>query len=217
MKTVAIVQSCYIPWKGYFDLIGAVDHVAGDAQLARQFGQAVAVGAGRAADHDHHVHLRRHQLHRVLPVLGGVADVLLLRRAPYFKSVSDILEPCFRQRSYEYLTELNQALLSVVCGQLQIDTQITGSWNYQLADGKSERLVDLCRQAGATEYISGPAAKDYLEPTLFEEAGIKLTWFDYSGYPEYPQLWGAFAHGVSVLDLLFNCGPQARNYMKLER
>lgn len=81
-------------------------------------------------------------------------------------------------------------------------------------DGKSERLADLCLQAGGTEYVTGPSARDYIDPVLFEQMGVTLTWFDYSGYPDYPQLWGDFAHGVSILDLLFNCGKDAPRYMR---
>jgi hypothetical protein len=83
-----------------------------------------------------------------------------------------------------------------------------------LQPGRTERLAGLCQQAGATRYISGPAARDYIEPQVFDEAGVTLSWFDYAGYPEYPQLWGDFAHGVSILDLLFNCGKNARSYMR---
>mgnify|MGYP004447187781 FL=1 len=83
-----------------------------------------------------------------------------------------------------------------------------------LADGKTERLVSLVRDAGGSEYLSGPAAKDYIVDSCFEEADIRLTYMDYSGYPEYPQLFGDFEHAVSILDLIFNCGPDAPSYMK---
>ena len=75
------------------------------------------------------------------------------------------------------------------------------------------RLVGICVAAGATHYLSGPAARAYLRPELFSEAGIVLEYADYSGYPEYPQPHGAFVHGVSVLDLLFNVGPDAPRYL----
>jgi len=83
-----------------------------------------------------------------------------------------------------------------------------------LVEGKTERLLSLCQQAKATEYISGPAAKGYLDESLFSRAGIGVTFFDYSNYPVYPQLWGEFEHGVTILDLLFNCGLDAPKYMK---
>jgi CubicO group peptidase (beta-lactamase class C family) len=69
-------------------------------------------------------------------------------------------------------------------------------------------------QAGGTEYISGPSARDYIEENVFSDLGLKLTWFDYTGYPVYPQQWGAFTHGVSILDLLFNCGKDSSRYMR---
>jgi hypothetical protein len=75
--------------------------------------------------------------------------------------------------------------------------------------------VSLCHQAGASEYYSGPAGKDYIQSQLFERAGIKLQFVDYSGYPEYPQLFPPFEHHVSILDLLFNAGPDALRYMKV--
>ena len=105
-------------------------------------------------------------------------------------------------------------MIEWVCQKLGIDTKISNSWDYNIIDGKTERLADLCLQANGREYISGPAAKDYVDETVFSSLGIKLTWFDYSDYPEYPQLWGAFEHGVSIVDLLFNCGREASRYMK---
>lgn len=139
------------------------------------------------------------------------------RRAPYFAEVAAILEPYYLAREYQGISELNRTLIEAICGMLGIQTMLKWSWDYQLAEGKTERLVDLCRQAGATTYISGPAARDYIEPHLFSDAGIALRYFDYSGYPEYPQLWGAFEHGVSIVDLLFNCGQSARDYMKFPK
>ena len=80
--------------------------------------------------------------------------------------------------------------------------------------GKSERLASLCEQAGGTTYISGPAAKAYMDVDEFTKRNISVEWFDYDGYSEYPQLWGEFVHGVSILDLLFNCGKDSETYMK---
>jgi hypothetical protein len=102
----------------------------------------------------------------------------------------------------------------MISDYLGITTRISSSWDYELIEGRTERLVALCRQAGGTEYISGPAAKAYIDHHAFADAGIKLTWFDYSGYPSYAQLWGGFVHEVSVLDLLFNCGKEAPHYMR---
>jgi len=75
------------------------------------------------------------------------------------------------------------------------------------------KLVDLCRQSGATDYLSGPAAKGYMG-SAFQEANIAITWMDYSNYPEYDQLFPPFEHSVSVIDLIFYEGPDCKKYMK---
>lgn len=139
------------------------------------------------------------------------------KRAPYFDVIAAKLEPLYLQREYTYLSELNRILIEFVCGQLGIKTKISNSWDYSLVGGQTERLVNLCEQAGAAEYISGPSARDYLDETMFANRGIKLAWFEYGDYPEYPQLWGNFEHAVSILDLLFNCGDNAPKYMKCVR
>lgn len=139
------------------------------------------------------------------------------RRAPHFEEVAAIFEQLYIQRQHKNLSALNQDFIEAICAYLNITTRISHSWDYQLLEGKSARLADLCTQVGATEYISGPAAKDYIEEDVFTERGIKLTWFDYDGYPEYPQLWGDFTHGVTILDLLFNCGKDAPRYMRYVR
>ena len=136
------------------------------------------------------------------------------RRAAYFDEIAVLFEPLYLAEGYTHLSKLNRRFIEVVCRYLGIQTMIKNSWDYNLIEGKTERLADLCSQAGGTEYITGPAAKEYVEERAFTERGIKLTWFDYDGYPVYPQLWGEFNHGVTVLDLLFNCGKNAQGYMR---
>lgn len=135
-------------------------------------------------------------------------------KAAHYQEVSEQLAPLYRGRGYELLSDLNRTLIEWVCGYLGINTKLSNSWDYRSVEGKTERLVDICVRAEADEYVSGPAARNYIDESQFAQQGIKLTWFDYSGYPEYPQLWGEFEHGVTILDLLFNCGPDAVKYMK---
>ena len=124
------------------------------------------------------------------------------------------MEPLYLDTAHTHLSELNRLFLEAICDYLGIGTTIRNSWDYELGDGQTERLVSLCAQSGASEYVSGPAAKDYVDEQLFAKAGIALTWFDYEGYREYPQLWDGFVHRVSIVDLLFNCGPNASEYMR---
>ena len=72
----------------------------------------------------------------------------------------------------------------------------------------------MCLAAEADVYISGPSAKVYLQEEKFAAKGITVEWFDYAGYPEYPQLWNDFVHQVSIVDLLMNCGKSAPEFMK---
>jgi hypothetical protein len=136
-------------------------------------------------------------------------------RASCFRPIADWLEQLYSEATgFTHLSQINRHFIEAVCIRLGIATKISSSCDYEMIDGKTERLADLCRQAGGTDYVSGPAARDYIEPEVFRAHGIGLHWFDYSGYPTYPQVWGPFEHGVTILDLLFNCGAEAPRYMK---
>jgi len=226
MKKVAILQSNYIPWKGYFDMIAAVDEfiLYDDMQYTRrdwrnrnqiktpQGGQWLTVPVKAKGKFDQSI--RQTEIDGdEWRDLHWKALSLNYRRARYFSEVVEFIEPLY-QNSYRTISELNRAFIEALCVYLEITTKISNSWDYQLIEGKTERLSNLCQQAGATQYISGPSAKDYIDPIIFSDAGIALTWFNYEGYPEYPQLWGDFSHGVSILDLLFNCGKDSPNYMR---
>jgi WbqC-like protein family len=224
-KKVAILQSNYIPWKGYFDMIAAVDEfiIYDDVQFTKndwrnrnqiktpQGVQWLTVPVGQ--------NINRRIRDVVLPnALWQVKHWKTIeanyRRAQHFDNAAPYIAPLYLDKEHASLSLLNRALIEAVCAYLGIQTKISASWDYTTGEGKTERLVDLCQQAGASEYISGPAAKDYLDEGLFAKQGIGVSWFDYSGYLPYTQLWGDFVHGVSILDLLFNCGRDAPNYMR---
>ena len=104
--------------------------------------------------------------------------------------------------------------VSSLCQVIGIDTKRSWSTDFATPDDKSERLLAICQQLAATCYLSGPAAACYLDVAKFQQAGIEVAWMDYGNYPEYRQLFGPFEHGVSVLDLLFNVGPDCQAYLK---
>jgi len=227
MKKVAILQSNYVPWKGYFDMIAAVDEfiIYDDMQYTRRDwrnrNQIKTPQGVQWLTVPVRVKGKYHQTIRETEIdgTGWAADhwralAQNYRRAPHFPEIADWLEPLYLGERHSHLTALNRRFIDAICGYLGITTKITNSWDYVLGDGKTERLAGLCVQAGGGEYISGPAARDYIDPKVFEDEGVKLSWFDYDGYPEYPQLWGPFTHGVSILDLLFNCGKDSRRYMR---
>lgn len=228
-KRVAILQSNYIPWKGYFDLINMVDEfiLYDDMQYTR-----------RDWRNRNKIRTREGSTWLTIPVEvkgkyfqaiketkvsdpgWGKSHWASIRhnyaKAPHFAEYRELFEDLYlgQAAAEPLLSDVNHRFITAICGALGISTPITWSMDYAIVDGKTERLVDLCRQAGATEYISGPAAKDYIVEDLFREAGIGLSWMDYSGYPEYPQMFEPFDHYVSVIDLIFNCGPAAQRYMK---
>ncbi len=227
MKKVAIVQSNYIPWKGYFDMIAAVDEfiLYDDMQYTR-----------RDWRNRNQIKTPQGVQWLTVPVLvkgkyfQKIRDTELdgtewqdihwkalttnYKRAPYYAEVAKLLEPLYCEQTYTHLSTLNRTFLQSICRYIGINTTISVSSDYTLIEGKTERLADLCAKAGGTEYISGPAARDYVDEQVFVEYNLKLTWFDYAGYAEYPQLWGEFVHGVSIVDLLFNCGSKAGASMR---
>ena len=230
MKIIAINQSNYIPWKGYFDMIASVDEfiLYDDMQYTRRDwrnrNQIKTPQGQQWLTVPVQVKGKYHQTIRETEIDGQdwsekhwKTICQHYRRAPHFTEVALILEPLYLQQGYTHLSVLNRTLIETICSYLGITTKISNSWDYTLTEGKSERLADLCIQAGGTEYISGPAAKDYIDSSVFNELNLKLTWFDYDGYPEYPQLCGEFIHGVSILDLLFNCGKDSSRYMRYVR
>ena len=227
MKKIAIVQSNYIPWKGYFDLIAVVDEfiLYDDIQYTkldwRNRNQIKTPRGRKWLSVPVKVKGRYKQTIRDMEINGTHwtekhwrALSQNYRDAPHFKEVAAVLERLYLQCQHTHLSMLNRSFIEAVCAYLGITTKISSSWDYRLIDGKTERLADLCMSAGGTEYISGPAGKNYVDESIFSDRGIKLIWFSYEGYPEYPQLWGEFTHAVTILDLLFNCGNDAPRYMK---
>lgn len=225
MKRVAILQSNYIPWKGYFDMIAAVDEfiIYDDMQYTKNDWRNrnriktpkglewLTIPAGQDISRlikDVELSDFRWQIKHWKTLVSNYG------KSPCFDNVAEWLQPLYLTQQHTNLSSLNCQFIKSICNYLKIETKISHSWDYTLAEGKTERLVDLCVQAGATEYISGPAAKNYLDEKLFSDKKIQLEWFDYSGYPHYLQLWGGFTHEVSILDLLFNCGERATEYMK---
>lgn len=227
MKKVAIVQSNYIPWKGYFDLIAAVDEfiIYDDMQYTKRDWRnrnKIKTSQGlRWLTVPIQVKGKYFQRIRETEIDGGKWQVEHWKtlktsygKAEYFNYIALELESLYLEETYTHLSILNLRFIHWVCEKLTINTKIRDCCEYELVEGKTERLLSLCQQSEATEYISGPAAKGYLDEDLFSRSGISVTFFDYSNYPVYPQLWGEFEHGVTVLDLLFNCGLDSPKYMK---
>jgi hypothetical protein len=222
---VAILQSSYIPWKGYFDLIHDVDRFVfyDDVQYTRRDWRS------------------RNRLKSVqgsawlsVPTFGDRSQLICevrfadpgwqdthwktithcYGRARHFKRYRDFVADIYLGRRWETLSEFNQESTRRVGREvLGIETEFQDSRAYGAEGAKRNRIMDLVRKTGATTYISGPAARDYLDEAEFRAIGVELVWKDYSGYPEYPQLSAPFEHAVSILDVVFNVGPDAPWYI----
>jgi hypothetical protein len=226
-KKVATVQSNYIPWKGYFDLINMVDEfiLFDDAQYTRRDWRnrnLIKTKDGlKWITIPVDVKGKYYQKIKETKVSDSKwgkkhwhSIVCNYSKAKHFKAYRDIFEELYLNNSEIYLSKINYRFMKGICKILGIKTKISWSMDYKLINGKTERLVDLCQQANATEYISGPSARGYIDDNLFNVENIKLSYIDYSNYPEYSQLFPPFQHGVSIIDLIFNEGPDSQKYMK---
>jgi hypothetical protein len=221
MKTVGCIQSSYIPWRGYFDIIRRSDVFVfhDDIQYTKQDWRnrnRIKTAGGLAWLT---VPVRKETTH-------GVIDEVLIdntrdwgsrhwrqieanyQRAPHFPLYAAFLEDALSRR-WERLSQLNQYLTAAVCRFLEIETPLIDSRGLGLRGRKTDRLVDLCLALDGDRYLSGPSARNYIEPEKFSSAGIALEYMTYR-YAPYPQQFAPFVEGASIVDLLFNCGPDSR-------
>ena len=227
MSILATVQSNYIPWKGYFDLINKADIFVfrDDVQYTKDSWRnrnRIITANGpiwltipvRLEHHDQissdikiadpdwaEKHWRRIDQH--------------YRTASYFSMYKDAVKDVYEKtRKMEYLCSINHEFIRFFCYALSIETPLMPISNYQLSGDRNEKLIDLCRQANCNTYLSGPTAKVYIDNELFEKNGIKVEYMQYGPYPEYKQSYTPFNHEVSILDLFFHTGSDARKYME---
>jgi WbqC-like protein len=229
LKSIAISQTNYIPWKGYFDGIRSVDTFVlyDDAQYTRRDWR----NRNRIKTKDGMLWLtipvevkgRFHQSIRETKINNRdwaaqhwKTITACYSKARHFKEMEPYFKRLYdRASGLEYLSDVNFLFLDEISSLLGIKTEWKWSNEFQLTTGDAtDRLLSICRQAGATDYFTGPAAKNYLNETLFQSEGIRIHYYDYNGYPVYRQLHGDFLHEVSIIDLLLNEGGEAIKYMK---
>ena len=112
------------------------------------------------------------------------------------------------ERPWTRLVDLDLAVTGLLAGWLGLARETHRASALGIAGKQSERLLALCRHVGATRYLSGNSAQEYLDTELFSRHGIAVEWQDYV-HPVYPQLHGEFVPYLSTVDLLFNCGPES--------
>jgi hypothetical protein len=224
MPTCVILQPSYLPWRGYFDLVHEADafvfydDVQYDKHGWRNRNRIKTAGGTQWL---------------TVPVLskGNVSSGVAIKdvaiawtqdwakkhlatikqayaRAPFFKEYLPVVEGLFAKR-YERLVDLTVESTITLARSLGIThTRFVRSSELDIGGGKTERLVNITKHLGADRYLSGPSARDYLEPQLFADAGVALDYKVYD-YVEYEQLHPPYDPQVSILDLLFMKGPNA--------
>lgn len=226
-KTVAIVQSSYIPWRGLFDLIASVDEfiLLDDVQYTRRDWrnrnriktprgpQWLTIPVQVSGRYTQRICETRVAEKR-WPASHWEILRLNYREAPGFDYCRDFVEEAYRTAPGPYLSDINRHFITRVCDRLEIETPITDSRNYGAAGAKTDRLIDLCRKAGASQYVSGPTARAYLDEDRFTSAGLTVSWFRYGPYPEYEQVHPPFEPRVSIVDVLFCVGEQASRFIR---
>lgn len=225
MKRVAVIQSNYIPWKGYFDIINDVDLFVfyDDVQYTKN-------------DWRNRNKIKTPKGSEWLTIPVNASNDLLIcevemsnpnliskhyktlnalySKAPYFKRYKPFLEHVYMEQKWSNLSEMNQYLIKHISKEfLGINAEFKDSREYDSNGRKLNRLIDILKKAKAEVYVSGPAAGDYIDLTRFKEEEIQLVYKDYKGYPEYEQFHPPFDHYVSILDLLFHAGPDSAYYI----
>ena len=222
---VGVIQSNYLPWRGYFDFIDAVDlfvihddlqYTKGDWRNRNRIKTphgtrwiTVPVHHERTSQLicetaiDHSRDWRREHRQMIEANLAA---------APFLVDVVGLLQPVWDAR-HATISQLNVAMLSAVCGYLGIRTPMRMSSEFALRAARTERLIELLTKVGATTYVSGPSARAYLDERKFRDVGIRLEYKAYD-YTPYRQCWGPFEGAVSIVDTIANCGSDARRLMK---
>jgi WbqC-like protein family len=219
VKRLALIQSAYVPWKGFFDLVDRCDELV------------IYDTAGYSKGHWHNrnrIKTANGTKWLTIPVkssgrlgqpintvevqLGWAASHLAAIRQAYGRSphaaeIMPIIEKLYCEIGPELsLSKVNEIMLRALCDRLRIGTSIVHDTLYASSGVRTDRIVSICRAASATHYLSGPSAKAYIEPQKFMAADIQLEWMQYGPYEPYEQQHGSFEHTVSILDALFSLG-----------
>jgi hypothetical protein len=223
-RRVAVLQSCYLPWRGYFDLMQSVDVFVfyDDVKYTKNDWRnrnivkmrrspvwlTIPIGNEATRQRICDVEIRSHRWQlkhwRTLNQCYGKCD-FFARYAPFF-------EDLYCRQTWKSLSELNQLLIRQLAEWLGIEVEFRDSRSFELKGKKLDRLLDLLTQLEATTYFSGPAARAYIDPSEFARRDIDLKFMEYR-YPEYPQGEPPFLPNMSVVDLLFRFGPDSGKFI----
>lgn len=225
MKKIAILQSNYIPWKGVFDMMHQVDEFVflEDVQYTKRDWRnrnkiqtdkglrwlTIPVESNSTSQLLCEVRINNNEP-------WAMSHFDLIRRnylsAPYFDKYKGLLEQIYLEKKFDLLSEFNIYTNILIARELGISIKFVNSFDLCSSGKKDDKLIEICSKLGATHYLSGPAAQNYIIEDKFNRNNIKLEYINYS-YPEYVQLSNHFEHGTTILDLIFNCGNNSNYYI----
>ncbi|OGO27356.1 MAG: hypothetical protein A2W33_08100 [Chloroflexi bacterium RBG_16_52_11] len=228
MTNCVILQPSYIPWRGYFhqvqkaELFVFYDDVQYDKRSWRNRNRIKTASSTRWLSIPVHSrgaqteHIPINQIRICWDTPWNVEHWKTIehayRKAPYFEVLAPEIYG-FYHLHYELLADFTTEFTQALARMLGIThTHFIRSSTLAVEGQKTDRLINILKQVGATHYISGPAARDYIEEDKFKSAGISLEYMEYH-YQEYPQLYPPYDPQVSILDLLFMTGAEAPNYI----
>jgi hypothetical protein len=133
-------------------------------------------------------------------------------KTPFFDLHFPWCEKIFNSE-WNFLLDLSLETIQYLKGQLKINTPLLRSSELGGSGDKTERLVSICKQLGATQYLSGESARNYISEKDFSDQSIELEYQEFQ-HPEYPQRYEGFVPFLSTIDLLFNCGDKSLDFLK---
>lgn len=128
-------------------------------------------------------------------------------RAPFWEPLGPELIALL-EKPWARLCVLNVAVLELLCQRLDIQTPIRLASTLSAREDPTDRLIDLCRALGGTVYLAGQGGREYMDVGRFVQAGMAVQFQAYR-HPEYPQRYTPFISQLSVVDMIFNCGPES--------
>ena len=173
MKKIAILQSNYIPWKGYFDLINMVDEFIfyDEVQYTKNDWRNRNKIKTPQGIQWLTIPVRQENLEQKIKdtkITDKKWNIKHWRtisqnysKAKYFKDYKDIFEELYLTCDEEYLSQINYKFITTINEILEIKTKLRWSSEFELVDGQTEKLLGICKDCNADIYLSGPAAKDY--------------------------------------------------------
>ncbi len=223
---ISIIQPCFVPWLGYFeqmaisDIFVYLDDVQYTKRDWRNTNQLKSPNGMKNICVPVHNASKGILINQArISYCDKWEEVLLnkisewYRKAPFFKDVFALIEPIICSK-HEKLVKLNYSLNEAICGYLDIFTPTFLSSDVpQNAQNKNERIIEICKYFKNVDLLyDGKAAQGFLDLQLFEQNKIKVVFQDYVQAP-YRQLWGAFLPYTSILDVMMNCGKDARRVL----